>query len=401
MRFRRRTNLYALAAWVFALSLAAGPLSGGAVSQTTDDSATPEHALAGDGMWIWYVSRSSGGKPGQIASKAHRHGIETVLIKSGDGTRYWGQFSSGLVSALKARGLRVCAWQFLYGRNPAKEARVGAAAVSRGADCLVMDVEGQYEGRYPQASTYMATLRSLVGPEYPVALSSFPYVDYHPALPYSVFLGPGGAQYNLPQLYWKTIGTTVDAGFTHTWVWNRIYRRSILPLGQVYLNPKAGQIRRFRALAMSHGFEGVSWWSWQSARKRQWKAVGAPVSPAAATPYPSYPFLRLGSKGDFVAWAQQLLAGAGYTVPINGYYQGPTQAAVYSFQANNGLSQTGNLDVPTWMLLLQHDPLPVRWTNGGAVAAGSSGRLALPPPRSAKLPPVRDEIPPPGMRAKR
>jgi hypothetical protein len=399
MRFRRRRNLVALLAAGAVLALAAGPLSGGAVSQTTDDTATAKNPLAGDGMWIWYVNRSNRGKVGKIASRAHRHGIETVLIKSGDGTGYWGQFSSGLVSALKARGLNVCAWQFLYGRKPAKEARVGAAAVNRGADCLVIDVEGHYEGRYPQASTYMATLRSLVGPEYPVALTSFPYVDYHPALPYSVFLGPGGAQYNLPQLYWKTIGTTVDAGFTHTWVWNRIYSRPILPLGQVYLNPKAGQIRRFRALAMSHGFEGVSWWSWQSARKRQWKAVGAPVSPAAVTPYPSYPFLRLGSKGDFVAWAQQLLAGAGISVPITGYYQGSTQAAVSSFQAAHGLPQTGNLDVPTWPVLLQSDPLPVRWTKGGAVAAGSGGRVALPPPRSAKLPAVRNEIPPAAKRA--
>jgi Putative peptidoglycan binding domain len=398
MRLRRRRNLYAALAAASLLALVVGPLSGGAVSQTTDDTAMPKHPLTGDGMWIWYVSRSSRGKPGKIAKRARRHGIETVLIKSGDGTKYWGQFSSGLVSALKRRGLNVCAWQFLYGRSSAKEARVGAAAVSRGADCLILDVEGHYEGRYPQASTYMTTLRSLIGPDYPVGLTSFPYVDYHPALPYSVFLGPGGAQFNLPQLYWKTIGTTVDAGYAHTWVWNRIYDRAILPLGQVYLNPKPGQIRRFRALAMSHGFEGVSWWSWQSAGKRQWKALRTPVGPASVTPYPSYPFLRLGSKGDFVAWAQQLLAGAGYSVPITGYYQASTQSAVYSFQAANGLAQTGNLDTPTWPVLLQHDPVPVRWTKGGAVAAGSPGHLTLPPPRSAELPAIRDEIPPPRLR---
>jgi hypothetical protein len=398
MRSRRRRNLYALVAAAFALVLAAGPLSGGAVSQTPTDNAKPNNPLAGNGMWIWYLSRSSHGNLNAIAAKAHARGIDTVLIKSGDGTRYWGQFSSSMVAALHSRGLNVCAWQFIYGRKPGKEARIGAAAVNRGADCLVLDVEGQYEGRYPQASTYMSMLRSMVGADYPIGLASFPYVDYHPALPYSVFLGPGGAQYNVPQLYWKDIGTTVDTGYIHTWVWNRIYKRQIDPLGQVYNNPKAGQIRRFRALAEAHGFDGVSWWSWQSARKRQWKAVSVPVSPAAVTPYPSYPFLRLGSKGDFVAWAQQLLAGGGYATPINGYYQGPTQAAVYSFQANHGLSQTGNLDVPTWTVLLQNDPLPVRWTKGGAVAAGSSGRVSLPPPRSAKLPAVRDEIPPPAKR---
>ena len=303
------------------VGLAAGPLSTGAVSQTSDGTTQAKNPLAGDGMWIWYLSHSSHGKLGAIAKKARANGIETVLIKSGDGTGYWSQFSPSVVSGLHSRGLNVCAWQFIYGRKPGKEAKVGARAVANGADCLVLDVEGQYEGRYPQASYFMSSLRSRIGQDYPVALASFPYVDYHPALPFSVFLGPGGAQYNLPQLYWKDIGTTVDTGFIHTWVWNRIYQRPILPLGQVYNNPKAGQIKRFRALAMSHGFEGVSWWSWQSAGKRQWKALRTPVAPASTPPYPSYPFLRLGSKGDFVAWAQQLLAGAGFTAPITGYYQ--------------------------------------------------------------------------------
>jgi hypothetical protein len=401
MRARRTRTLALIAtATATALALVAGPLAGGASSQTSGASAN-KSPLAGNGMWIWYLSHSSHGSLGGIAKKAHAHGINTVLIKSGDGTTYWSQFSPAVVSGLHARGLNVCAWQFIYGSKPAKEARVGAAAVANGADCLVLDVEGQYEGKYPQASFYMSTLRSLIGADYPVGLASFPYVDYHPALPYSVFLGPGGAQYNIPQLYWKDIGTTVDQGYVHTWVWNRIYGRPMAPLGQVYNRPKAGQIRRFRALAMSHGFDGVSWWSWQSAGKRQWNAVGSPVSPAATTPYPSYPFLHLGSKGDFVAWAQQLLAGGGYTVPINGYFQSPTQTAVYAFQADHGLPQTGNLDVPTWAPLLQNKPLAVRWTTGGAVAAGSSGRVALPPPKSAKLPAVRDEIPPPRDRAGR
>ncbi|MGH2983752.1 MAG: peptidoglycan-binding domain-containing protein [Solirubrobacterales bacterium] len=361
----------------------------------------PEKAknpLAGDGMWIWYVSRSSGGKVNRIANKARSRGIETVLIKSGDGKKYWGQFSSSLVSALKARGLNVCAWQFVYGSSAAREASVGAAAVARGADCLVIDAEGHYEGRYPQASTYIAALRARVGPDYPIGLAAFPYVDYHPAFPYSVFLGPGGAQYNIPQLYWKTIGTSVDTAFTHTYVFNRAYGRPILPLGQVYLNPKPKAIRRFRSLALAHGMEGVSWWSWQSAGKRQWKAVGAPVAaPVGYVPYNSYPFLRLGSKGDLVAWAQQLLAGGGYSTPITGYFQAPTQSAVYSFQAAKGLAQTGNIDVPTWDLLLQNPAQPVRWTKGGAVAASGPG--ALPPPRSATLPAKRYEIPPPKERA--
>jgi len=399
MRARLRRQTLALIACAALVALAAGPFADGASSQTsaTEGKKSP---LAGNGMWIWYLSHSSHGKLGAIAKKAHGHGIDTVLIKSGDGTGYWSQFTPAVVNGLHARGLDVCAWQFIYGDKPGKEAKVGAAAVANGADCLVLDVEGQYEGKYPQASYFMSSLRGLVGPDFPIGLASFPYVDYHPALPFSVFLGPGGAQYNIPQLYWKDIGTTVDTGYTHTWVWNRIYQRPIDPLGQVYNKPKAGQIKRFRALAMSHGFDGVSWWSWQSAGKRQWKAVGQPVSPASAGPYPSYPFLRLGSKGDFVAWAQQLLAGGGYGVPISGYFQASTQAAVYAFQRDHGLAQTGNLDVPTWGPLLQNKALPVRWVSGGgAVPAKASGRRVLPPPKSAKLPAVRDEIPAAAKRA--
>ena len=49
-----------------------------------------------------------------------------------------------------------------------------------------------------------------------------------------------------------------------------------------------------------------------------------------------------------MAWAQQLLAGGGYSVPVSGYFQASTQAAVYAFQRDHGLPQTGNLDVPTW-----------------------------------------------------
>lgn len=387
-----RTRAIALAclALVGGVALLAGPLTRGASSQQAGTSANP---MAGDGMWIWYMSRAQRGNVNRIAKRAKRSGIEYVLVKSGDAGSTWSQFSPGLVRALHARGLRVCAWQFVYGRSPQAEARVGAAAVRRGADCLVIDAEGHYEGRYPQASTYMRTLRGLVGADYPLALAAFPYVDYHPAFPYSVFLGPGGAQYNAPQLYWKTIGTTVDEAFIHTWVFNRAYGRPILPLGQVYLNPKPKQIKRFRRLAQAYGMEGVSWWSWQHARKRQWKAVGSRIGAlSSSVVYDSYPTLRPGSKGDLVAWAQQLLAGGGFATPITGYFEAPTRAAVTNLQSSRGLPATGTIDSATWRVMLEFDAVPVRWTKGGAVRARGSS-LVLPPPRSARLPAERYEIP--------
>jgi hypothetical protein len=350
-------------------------------------------AFDGTGMWIWYVSRSSGGTTAGIAAQAQQHGVSTVFVKSSDGTSWWNQFSPTLVSALKAAGLHVCAWQFVYGRSPDVEASLGARAAQTGADCLVIDAEGQYEGLYAQAQTYIQDLRSLIGPDYPVGLASFPYVDYHPSLPYSVFLGPGGAQYNAPQVYWKAIGTSVDTALAHTYTWNSVYGRQIFPLGQLYDNPSTSDVQRFRALSAGYGAPGVSWWSWQSASDAGWSAIGPPT-PAPVTPPPvSYPLLKSGSKGDVVLWAQEHLVSAGQAVTPNGTYDTATVNGVSSFQAANGLPVTGQVDAATWPALLRLAPAPVSWTSTKSARASSAGARRN-GPRSAFLRAKRYEIPP-------
>src|SRR5437763_849165 len=50
-------------------------------------------AFDGQGMWIWYLSKSDGGELDAIAAHAHAAGISTVFVKSSDGsTNYWSQF---------------------------------------------------------------------------------------------------------------------------------------------------------------------------------------------------------------------------------------------------------------------------------------------------------------------
>ena len=170
-------------------------------------------AFEGQGMWIWYLSDSDGGNLASIVAQAHAAGVSAVFVKSSDGsTNYWSQFSPELVAQLHANGLKVCAWQYVYGTNPVGEAELGARAVADGADCLVIDAEAQYEGHYAAAQTYITDLRAKIGASYPLGLASFPYVWDHPTFPYSVFLGPNGAQFNTPQMYWKDIGNSVEHG---------------------------------------------------------------------------------------------------------------------------------------------------------------------------------------------
>jgi len=331
-------------------------------------------AFDGNGMWIWYLSKSDAGDVPSIAAQAKAAGITTLFIKSSDGsTNYWSQFTAQLVAELHALGLRVCAWQYVYGTHPVGEAQLGAQAVSAGADCLVIDAESEYAGKYASAETYMQTLRAAVGPNYALGLASFPYVELHGSIPYSVFLGPGGAQFNTPQLYWHTIGTTADAAFAHTYHENRIYARAIMPLGETYGGTPPSEMTRFRQLAAAYGASGLSWWDWQETTPAGWAALDLPLAgPLPTAPIvvdTSLPVFSQGAKpGDQIVWMQEHLAAAEPTTPTTGIFDAATTAALVAFQTARGIPPSGTTDVPTWAALLSLRPVAVDWTT--AVAPG-------------------------------
>jgi peptidoglycan hydrolase-like protein with peptidoglycan-binding domain len=321
----------------------------------------------GQGMWIWYLSRSDGGNLAAIAAQAHAAGVSTLFIKSSDGsTNYWSQFSPQLVQELHANGLRVCAWQFVYGSNPAGEANLGAEAVADGADCLVIDAESQYEGRYGAAQTYIEDLRAKIGPTYPLGLASFPYVYYHTSFPYSVFLGPNGAQFNVPQMYWRDIGQSIDTVYANTYIANRVYGRPIFPLGQTYGHPSSGELLRFREEAVDYASTGFSWWDWQETPTREWSALALALEPlTSVTPNPGYTGLRNGNRGDPVLWMQEHLASAVPSQPTTGIFEATTAANLAQFQTVHGIAPSGETEAATWQALLALPPVAVNWTGRG------------------------------------
>ena len=352
-------------------------------------------------MWVWIVSRSDGGNPAAIAAQARAAGIKTLFIKSGDGGTYASQFSHSLVRSLHAGGVRVCAWQYVYGTYPGAEAAVGAAAVRNGADCLVIDAEAEYEGRYASAQTYIDALRAAVGRRYPVGLASFPYVDYHPGFPYSVFLGHGGAQFNLPQMYWRDIGTSVAAVYQHTYTYNRIYRRPIRPLGQAENGASPSEIELFRGMSVRYHAHGLSWWdfAWAAANDL-WAALSGPYTSVSGAAPMGFPLLGYGSKGDMVLWMQELLASAIPSQRTTGLFASQTLADLRAFQARHRIPPTGQTGPLTWRALLRLPAVRVRWAAADAQSArrapairGSGARSRIAPaPQSATLPARANEI---------
>jgi hypothetical protein len=321
-------------------------------------------------MWIWYVSKSSGGTAAGIIAQAHAAGVTTVFIKSSDGSsNYWSQFSPQLIAELHAGGLKVCAWQYVYGTSPAGEAALGAEAVANGAECLVIDAEAEYEGKYAAAQTYIADLRAQIGATYPLALASFPYVSYHGSFPYSVFMGPGGAQFNAPQMYWKDIGTSVDTVYANTYIANRIYQRPIFPLGQTYGGVSNADVLRFREEAVDYGAAGWSFWDWQETKAAGWTTLAEPMVPlTSVTPNTSYPELSKGNKGDQVLWLQEHLAAAEPSQETTGNFAAQTTANLEAFQTAHGIPASGIADTATWTALLSLTPVAVNWTGKGPSA---------------------------------
>lgn len=346
------------------------------------------------GMWIWYVDSSHGGKTRRIIKQARKSGIGTLYIKSGDGTNTWSQFNRNLVERFQRAGLKVCGWQYVYGDKPGREAKVSAYSKKQGADCFVIDAETEYEGEYSAADRYIRALRKRVGKRFPLALSTFPYVHYHPGFPYSVFLGPGAATANLPQTYWKAIGDSVREGVNTTWYQNALYERPIYPVGQTYMNPRAKELMQFRRYLESYG-SAPSWWSWQETKNSEWKTLArkSPGPFKRYEPVKEHPTMKKGNRGDQVVWLQQYLNGAGKKVAVTGIFAKKTRAAVMAFQESRNLEADGVVGTQTWKRLLRVKPVRVRWSAARSRRLGGRISGAVPAqPASAGIPAVRNEI---------
>ena len=238
-------------------------------------------------------------------------------------------------------------------------------AVADGADCLVIDAESEYEGRYAAAQRYVQALRAGVGPDYPLGLTSFPYVDYHPRLPYSVFLAPGGAQANLPQVYWKAIGGTVDAVSAHTVAHNRLYGVAIAPLGQAYDNPSPVDIARFRALWAATEAPGCRGGRGSPAARRAVDRAGDRQSRRWRRRIPAGRRWRPATRVTRWSGCSSTSESFDPTVVPTAAFDAATDRALRALQAARGLPVTGTTDPSTWQAVLSLPLSPVDWTAGG------------------------------------
>jgi hypothetical protein len=320
----------------------------------------PSSPFRGTALWVTQVAGSA---PSALAAEARQAGAHALFVHAGDGSTIDPQFSPVLLQELRAAGISVCGWTFAYGLNPSAEAAVDVAAVRAGAQCLVVDAESQYDGLYGAAQVFIHSLRSQLGSGFPIGLAGEAEVAQHPKFPYSVFLGPGGFNVDLPQIYWLDFGVSVASAYEATLPVNSIYARPVLPVGQLYNSPAPAEVESFRALAGSYGSQGLSFFNLDSAGPRQLAALAAPP-PRLARRLVLPPALHPGADNDEVVWAQELLNGAGARLPVGGFFGAQTARALARFQGSHRLSPSGVLGAATWGVLERMHPREPSWAAG-------------------------------------
>ncbi len=172
-------------------------------------------ALTGKGFMIWKVRDCEGGSPSLIKNVALSAKFTNVLIKIADGTNAYNivngvDQAAPVVSTLKAAGIKVWGWHYIYGSDPAGEAAIAISRVKNlGLNGYIIDAECEFEasGMSTRASTFMTKLRAGL-PSTQVALSSFRFPSYHSTFPWSAFLSK--CNYNMPQVYWQAAHNPED-----------------------------------------------------------------------------------------------------------------------------------------------------------------------------------------------
>ncbi|MDO8612647.1 MAG: LysM domain-containing protein [Dehalococcoidia bacterium] len=241
-------------------------------------------ALAGKWVWVWNWRRCDGGDPAKVAARLRTAGCRGALIKAHDGPRWFDQGRPWreIAAALKAEGLAAGGWAYLYGRDPAGEARLVGETVSYGgADLFVLDVEAEFEGQPQAAEELCRRVREQVGPAYPLYYSSFAITRYHRSFPYASF--DKHCHGAAPQVYWNAFRWPV--GQAVRWTYEdyaalgtppqRLFPVAGLYSGRGVPYPAPADVAAFAAAAARSGSPGISFWSYEHMNDEMWDAVRA------------------------------------------------------------------------------------------------------------------------------
>lgn len=257
-----------------------------------------ELILTGKGYYIWQLAQCEGGDPERIAAKANAAGLSHVLIKIADGTGQYnrdvdiGKVCAALRSAVP--GIKLLAWQYVYGYNPEAEAASAATELKRWGcfDAFVINAEVEYKqpGYVGRAIDYCDALRIAVG-DLPVGLSTYRFPVWHPEFAWQGFLP--FCDFVMPQVYWELAHNAADQLETCLDQYQDITDLPLFPTGAAYARGKWAatpvDVLAFLSKARELSLPAVNFWDWQHAANElpeTWQAIADYPWPVASEPLP-------------------------------------------------------------------------------------------------------------------
>lgn len=251
--------------------------------------------LAGKGFFIWKVPNCENGDASSITTQAVNNKFTHVLIKIADGIALSNydtvkniDYIAPVAAALRARGIQVWGWHYVYGDDPLHEARLASQRMSAlNLNGYVIDAEIEYKqpGKDAAAKSFMTELRKFL-PSTPVALSTYRYPSYHMEFPFNSFLNK--CDYTMPQVYWEQAHNP-DAQLLRCIQEYKtlVTPRPLIPTGPTYRagtwSPSSKDINLFMKTAVSQNLAAVNFFSWDECRRdlnALWTTIGSYTWPA-------------------------------------------------------------------------------------------------------------------------
>lgn len=234
--------------------------------------------LEGKGFFTWKIPNCEHGDANQIAARAKEAGLTHLIVKIADGAMIyngtWGDpkdYTTPVVSALRANGIKVWGWHYIYGDNPTGEANVGITRIRQyNLDGYVIDVEKEYKasGKKAAAKKFMNTVRTAC-PTLTIALSSYRYPSLHPQVPWTEFLDQ--CDLNMPQVYWMKAHNPADQlAKSVAELQAKTPSRPVVPTGAAFREfgwkPTDTEVLEFCQKAKELNLNAVNFWEWSDAR---------------------------------------------------------------------------------------------------------------------------------------
>lgn len=319
--------------------------------------------ITGKGFWIWKLRDCEDGDPARIASAAQAAGLSHVLIKIADGvvsanldknTR--ADLIPPVAASLKAVGMQVWGWHYVYGYYPQQEADIAVRrTLELGLDGYVIDAEREFKqaGWSARAQAFAQAVRRSLAPQgISIALSSYRYPSLHREFPWREFLTQ--CDFNFPQVYWEQSHNPADQLRRCVREFSTLAPvRPLIPVAPTYKTngwmPTPGDLKSFLDAARELNLPAVSFFSWDECRRDLpglWETVsaetrwGVPANPPPEPPSEQPPDHN-GLVGRVQAFSLNVRSGPGITFPPVGTLRQGDQVVILDVGGSDAWARIG------------------------------------------------------------